>query len=68
MRGLPLKKLRNFGGKLGEQLATLGCTTAGEVWPPAAGPYISTPIRWQWWTAPERLSWLLVLMKLFFSC
>jgi nucleotidyltransferase/DNA polymerase involved in DNA repair len=28
---LPLKKLRNFGGKLGEQLEALGCATAGEV-------------------------------------
>ncbi|KAK9791346.1 hypothetical protein WJX73_002907 [Symbiochloris irregularis] len=31
MKDLPLKKLRNFGGKLGEQLGVLGCTTAGEV-------------------------------------
>ena len=31
MKDLPLKKLRNFGGKLGEQLGALGCTTAGEV-------------------------------------
>ncbi|KAI7843160.1 hypothetical protein COHA_003144 [Chlorella ohadii] len=28
---LPLSKLRGFGGKLGEQLEALGCTTAGQV-------------------------------------
>ena len=28
---LPLKKLGGFGGKLGEQLAALGCSTAGQV-------------------------------------
>ena len=31
MQSLPLKKLRNFGGKLGAELEKLGCTTAGEV-------------------------------------
>lgn len=31
MKDLPLKKLRNYGGKLGEQLSGLGCKTAGEV-------------------------------------
>ncbi|KAK9864470.1 hypothetical protein WJX84_003099 [Apatococcus fuscideae] len=31
MSDLPLKKLRNFGGKLGQELEALGCTTAGEV-------------------------------------
>ena len=31
MSDLPLKKLRNFGGKLGIELEALGCTTAGEV-------------------------------------
>lgn len=31
MRDLPLKKLRNFGGKLGEELKEMGCTTAGQV-------------------------------------
>lgn len=33
MEGLPLKKLRNFGGKLGAELEKLGCTTAGHVRP-----------------------------------
>lgn len=28
---LPLSKLRGFGGKLGEQLEAMGCTTAGQV-------------------------------------
>ena len=27
----PLKKVRHFGGKLGEALQQLGCTTAGEL-------------------------------------
>lgn len=31
MKELPLKKLRNFGGKLGEELQALGCATAGQV-------------------------------------
>eukprot|EP00891_Asterochloris_glomerata_P006033 jgi/Astpho2/6033/Aster-x1345 len=31
MQSLPLKKLRNFGGKLGAELEKLGCSTAGEV-------------------------------------
>lgn len=31
MHDLPLKKLRNFGGKLGLQLESMGCTTAGQV-------------------------------------
>lgn len=31
MADLPLKKLRNFGGKLGAELAAMGCTTAGQV-------------------------------------
>ena len=31
MADLPLKKLRNFGGKLGGELEALGCSTAGEV-------------------------------------
>lgn len=31
MEDLPLKKLRNFGGKLGEELRALGATTAGQV-------------------------------------
>ncbi|KAK9827976.1 hypothetical protein WJX81_003639 [Elliptochloris bilobata] len=31
MAELPLKKLRNFGGKLGAELAELGCSTAGQV-------------------------------------
>ena len=31
MQDLPLKKLGGFGGKLGEQLAALGCSTAGQV-------------------------------------
>ena len=31
MQSLPLKKLRNFGGKLGAELEKLGCTMAGEV-------------------------------------
>ena len=31
MRDLPLKKLRNFGGKLGAELEAMGCTTAGQV-------------------------------------
>ena len=31
MRDLPLKKLRNFGGKLGAELGEMQCTTAGEV-------------------------------------
>lgn len=31
MRDLPLKKLRNFGGKLGAELAAMGCATAGQV-------------------------------------
>jgi nucleotidyltransferase/DNA polymerase involved in DNA repair len=31
MADLPLKKLRNFGGKLGAELAELGCGTAGQV-------------------------------------
>ena len=31
MAELPLKKLRNFGGKLGAELAELGCSTAGHV-------------------------------------
>ena len=30
MAELPLKKLRNFGGKLGAELAELGCSTAGQ--------------------------------------
>ena len=34
MQTLPLKKLRNFGGKLGAELEKLGCSTAGQVnWP-----------------------------------
>ena len=31
MHDLALKKIRNFGGKLGEKLATMGCVTAGQV-------------------------------------
>ena len=31
MQDLPLKKLRNFGGKLGAELAEMQCTTAGQV-------------------------------------
>ena len=31
MHDLPLKKVRNFGGKLGQQLESMGCTTAGQV-------------------------------------
>ncbi len=31
MADLPLKKLRNFGGKLGAELSAMGCTTAGQV-------------------------------------
>ncbi|KAL0047265.1 hypothetical protein WJX82_011225 [Trebouxia sp. C0006] len=31
MKDMPLKKIRNFGGKLGAELQTLGCSTAGEV-------------------------------------
>lgn len=31
MHTIPLGKVRNFGGKLGDQLAALGCTTAGDV-------------------------------------
>lgn len=31
MGGLPLKKLRNFGGKLGGKLEAMGCKTAGDV-------------------------------------
>ena len=31
MKDLPLKKLRNFGGKLGAELADMQCTTAGQV-------------------------------------
>ena len=31
MEDLPLKKLKNFGGKLGEELKALGATTAGQV-------------------------------------
>ena len=31
MKDMPLKKVRNFGGKLGAELESLGCTTAGEV-------------------------------------
>ena len=31
MKDLPLKKLRNFGGKLGAELAEMQCTTAGQV-------------------------------------
>ena len=30
MRELPLKKLKNFGGKLGAELGALGCSTAGQ--------------------------------------
>ena len=30
LQDLPLSKLRGFGGKLGEQLEALGCTTAGQ--------------------------------------
>lgn len=42
MQGLPLKKLRNFGGKLGAELQSMGATTAGEVrrasyWQPLFG-------------------------------
>ncbi len=31
MKDMPLKKIRNFGGKLGAELQALGCSTAGEV-------------------------------------
>ncbi|KAL4430354.1 hypothetical protein ABPG77_002160 [Micractinium sp. CCAP 211/92] len=31
LQDLPLGKLRGFGGKLGEQLEALGCTTVGQV-------------------------------------
>lgn len=31
MKDLPLKKIRNFGGKLGAELQALGCNTAGDV-------------------------------------
>lgn len=31
MKDMPLKKVRNFGGKLGAELQALSCTTAGEV-------------------------------------
>ena len=31
MKDMPLKKIRNFGGKLGTELQALGCSTAGEV-------------------------------------
>ncbi|KAK9829326.1 hypothetical protein WJX72_005200 [[Myrmecia] bisecta] len=31
MQDLPLKKIRNFGGKLGAELDAMGCRTAGDV-------------------------------------
>lgn len=31
MKDLPLKKLRNFGGKLGAELGEMQCMTAGQV-------------------------------------
>jgi DNA polymerase eta len=31
MAGLPLRKIRNFGGKVGELLEGLGCSTAQDV-------------------------------------
>ena len=31
MKDMPLKKIRNFGGKLGAELQALGCSTAGDV-------------------------------------
>jgi nucleotidyltransferase/DNA polymerase involved in DNA repair len=31
MNGLPLNKIRNFGGKLGDMLQALGCVTAADV-------------------------------------
>ena len=31
MATLPLKKIRNFGGKVGQALEELGCATAGDV-------------------------------------
>jgi hypothetical protein len=32
MRELPLKKIGGFGGKLGSELETMGCATAGDIW------------------------------------
>jgi DNA polymerase eta len=31
MAALPVKKIRNFGGKVGQALEELGCVTAGDV-------------------------------------
>lgn len=31
---MPLGKIRNFGGKLGSELHSMGCTTPGHVPPP----------------------------------
>ncbi len=47
MRKLPLRKLRNFGGKLGAELAELGCTTAGQARTPetSTASGVSTPQR-----------------------
>ena len=58
METLPLKKLRNFGGKLGGELEKLGCTTAGQVlgWPAVR---VVLPL-----LLPERQLLLLVLLVL----
>ena len=42
---LPLSKLRGFGGKLGEQLEALGCTTAGQVGAIRAGSQSGVSVR-----------------------
>ncbi len=52
MANLPLKKLRNFGGKLGGELEALGCATAGEV---ACHPRAALEARF----GMQRAAWML---------
>ena len=55
MKDMPLKKIRNFGGKLGAELQSLGCTTAGEV--------LALPATTLHQRFGERASWILYTVQ-----
>lgn len=55
MRDLPLKKIRNFGGKLGAELQALRCNTAGDVMALAPGKLQQN--------FGERASWILYTLQ-----
>lgn len=55
MKDLPLKKIRNFGGKMGTELEALGCNTAGDV--------LALPPGQLHQNFGERTSWILYTLQ-----